>query len=270
MTRQAEPISSSQTDGTSSQFQRRWEHGFAWTTACSAFLALPGLRGFWTLGSIDSAGLAYDQSGQGRALSYNGNPTYNYDGLAPYIDLDGTGDYLSRADEAGLDILGTETYVAAAVRGLTLGGWFYTSTTAATQFLCGKSTGAAAGSSYQLYWLNVGAAVYAAFAVSNGAAFTTVTDATASVGSTWHFVVGRYDPSTTVDVYLDNRKTTVAVAVPAAIANTAAQFTIGSLSAGGGSLLTGRASMCFLCTAMLSDAMIACLFHKTKTLYGVK
>ncbi|NJO31403.1 MAG: hypothetical protein HC874_30490 [Richelia sp. SL_2_1] len=69
-----------------------------------------------------STGNVYDLSGQGRTLTYNGNPTFNYTGLVPYVSLDGTGDFLSRADETDLDILGTETIYNSAVRGLTLGG----------------------------------------------------------------------------------------------------------------------------------------------------
>jgi len=91
----------------------------------SPLLALPGLRGFWPMSSFNEAGNAYDMSEQGRVMTYNGNPLYNYDGVVPYVALDGIGDFLSRADEAGLDIIGTETYVDGAVHGLTLGGWFY-------------------------------------------------------------------------------------------------------------------------------------------------
>ena len=89
----------------------------------SPFLALPGLVGFWPMSSVQrSTGNAYDLSGQTRTLTYNGNPTYNINNdFAPYIRLDGTGDFLSRADETDLDILGTETIYASTVRGLTLG-----------------------------------------------------------------------------------------------------------------------------------------------------
>ena len=47
--------------------------------ASSTFLSLPGLRGLWSMSAIQSNGDAFDQSGNGRLLTYNGNPTYNQD-----------------------------------------------------------------------------------------------------------------------------------------------------------------------------------------------
>ena len=38
---QSQPINSSQTDGLSSQFQRRWEAGFHWRSMCSMLLGTP-------------------------------------------------------------------------------------------------------------------------------------------------------------------------------------------------------------------------------------
>jgi hypothetical protein len=239
----------------------------AWKSACAAFLALPGLRGFWPMSSFNEAGNAYDLSGQGRTLTYNGNPTYNYDGLAPYIDLDGTGDYLSRADEAGLDILGTEAYVAAAAQGLTLGGWFWVDSQDDFDVVVSKWAGAGARS----YQLRMGPAANAKtrFIISN--------DGTASVEcgnppngtltyGEWHFIVGRFIPSTEVAQYFDGVFYKNAASIPASVFNSAAQFVVGGTS-GGGHLMDGRASLVFLCAVSLSDAMIHALYHQTRGLF---
>jgi len=161
----------------------------------SPFMALPGLRGFWPTSSFNETGNAYDLSGQGRTLTYNGNPMYNYDGLVPYIDLDGTGDYLSRADEAGLDILGTETYVAAAARGLTTGGWFYfNNALGATEGMIAKWNSSLGN--HRSYMLRRQAADGTIiFRVSDNGVGSRAAQSTASPTATqWFFVVGRFDP----------------------------------------------------------------------------
>lgn len=229
----------------------------------SPYLALPGLRGFWPMSSFNESGNAYDMSEQGRILTYNGNPTYNYTGLAPYIDLDGVGDYLSRADEAGLDIIGTESYVAAAVRGLTLGGWFYV-TGAANTYYMGKAVDG--NGPYSLYHFNGGNA--AAFKIRDSTDTTTYTVTTDRTLNVWQFIAGRYDPSTEIKVWVNATTNTNVAAIPAALLNGADDFAIGGLS-GGTSLLTGRASLCFLCAAYVSDAIISSLYQQTRAAFGV-
>lgn len=229
----------------------------------SPFLALTGLRGFWPMSAFASGGNAFDQSGNGRTLTYNGNPTYNYDSVVPYIDLDGTGDFLSRADEAGLDILGTETYVAAAARGLTMGGWFWSDATPAViSTLIAKYT---FGVVYS-YRLAQFAADVVRFQV-NSAAPVSVTSSIALVKGAWHFLVVRFTPSIELAIFHDGVKTTNVVGVPASINNTNAPLVIGG-TAGGGEL-DGRASLCFLCAAALSDMIIDSVLQRTRGAYRV-
>jgi hypothetical protein len=235
------------------------------SVAISAFLNLPGLRGFWPMSSFNESGNAYDLSGQGRILTYNGNPTYNFAGLVPYIDLDGTGDYLSRADEAGLDILGTESYVVAAARGLTLGGWFWLGASGAVQSLITKEDGAVQRS----YFLTTNVIDQIVFRVTtDGSTLVAVTHGTALVTSTWYFLVGRFDPSAELKIWVNRDSTPNAVGIPASIFNGNAAFVVGGRS-GGGALLTGRASLCFLCACALSDTIIGALFQQTRVLFGV-
>jgi len=236
---------------------------------CDHFMRLPGLRGFWPMSAFDSTGAAQDQSGHGHHLTYNGNPTYSYAGLAPYIDLDGVGDYLSRADEADLDILGTETYVAAGVRGLTVGGWFYVDDDTAAQGLISKY-GAAGQRSWLLYVDGVAAGDPVRFIISdNGTNTDTTTSTNGIVASTWHFCVGRYCDALVgaeLQVWIDNTATSAATARNS-IFNSNAGFNIGAWN--GGSVLNGRASLCFLCAAALSDTIIQSLYQATRALFGV-
>lgn len=251
-------------------FQQRYESSFAWRTACSMIQALPGLRGFWPMSAISSAGNAFDQSGNARTLTYNGNPTYDYDGLAPYIRFDGAGDYLSRTDEAGLDITGTETYVAAGHRGLTLGGWFRPEDNASADVLMCKY-GAIGHYSYLLYARGDIANDPVLFYISDdGTNIDNVTSASGYTVNEWQFIAGRFNDSDTGEeqaVWINDEKTTDTTAM-ASINNSASDFCIGASSTGG-ALYTGRASMCFLCAAALADATIWAIYQHTRALFKV-
>jgi len=252
----------------SGDLQRRYEPNLAWKTACSAMRMLPALRGFWPMSSFNENGDAYDLSGQGRTLTYNGNPTYNYSSLIHYIDLDGTGDYLSRTDEAGLDILGTESYVAGAAQGLTLGGWFYFNNMAAASEYCiaKYDTFGVAQRAYGLLRIATGEARLSIS--NNGAALVTVTSVDILSPTAWYFLVGRFDPSAEMKVWINGNAWTNVAAIPASIFNSTADLTIGART-GGYELMTGRASLCFLCAAALSDSIISALFHQTRAIFNV-
>lgn len=241
-------------------------------TFAGEFLGLPGLRGYWPMSAFDSSGNAIDQSGNGRTLTYNGGgtgPLYNYHASGgPYLDFDGTGDYMSRADEAGLDILGTESYVASAVRGLTVGGWFWFDTAGSQMALLGKYniTG-----NQRAYVLNKPATDKVTFTVSvDGTATVVVTSTTTLSATAWYFAVGRFIPSTETNVFLqgaDDASNTTSI--PASIVNSTATFEIGSFNAGGTALLNGRGGMCFACAMALSDTAISNIYQGTRGFYGV-
>ncbi len=237
----------------------------------SPYLALTGLRGFWPMSAIESNGDAFDQSGNGRLLTYNGNPTYNFDGLVPYIDLDGTGDFLSRADEAGLDILGTETYVAAGIRGLTCGGWFFPGDAATNQGLVTKRSGPVGNYSWDLNLRGDVAGDPPTFWTSDdGTNFTTVTSTVGYVVSAWHFIVARFNDADTgaeLAIWVNNTKTTAASARNA-IFNGNAALALGAISTGA-LPYTGRIGPGFLCAAAVSDVIIGSLFESTKAAYRV-
>jgi len=260
----------------SSDLQKRYESSFAWKTACSMIQALTGLRGFWPMSAFASGGNCYDQSGNARTLTYNGDPYYghgaaNY-GLAPYIRFDGTGDYLMRADEAGLSITGTETYVKAGQRGLTLGGWFYPEDDTVTASLISKW---APGANYS-YVLQAAGAVAndpALFYISDDGTNTSNVSSVANISftaDTWQFFAGRFNDADTgaeLAVWINDTITTAATARNS-IADTAADFNISGHNSGT-SLLTGRASLCFLCAAALDNATVWAIYQHTRALFGV-
>ena len=73
---------------------------------------LPSARGIWPLGDSGS-GSASDISGRGRILADVGAVTYAIDNFMSYANLNGSTEYLWRADEGGFDIfcIGTATSI---------------------------------------------------------------------------------------------------------------------------------------------------------------
>ena len=255
----------------SADLQKRYEAAFAWKTACSMHMALPGLRGFWPMSGVLGTGNCVDQSGNGRTLTYNGNPRYDFDSLAPYIRFDGTGDYLSRADEAGLDILGTETFIAAGHRGLTLGGWFRPERITTNESLISKYDAAGNDRSYMLYLRGDVVGDPVRFIISDDGTGTDFVSSTGAFSANeWQFMAGRYNDADTgaeLAVWLNEELTTAATARNS-IHNSAADFNISGYNSGT-SLFLGRASMCFLCAMALSDATVWAIYQHTRALFRV-
>jgi len=263
-------------------FQRRYEMQFALANACSMFQQLPGLRGFWPMSACTAgAANAIDQSGHAHHLTRAGNPIYGLDlitdrSLAAYLRFDGTGDYLSRADEANLDITGTESYFASqastsgAARGLTLGGWFRPELDTANELLISK-WGVAGQRSYNLRVAGAVAGDPVTFYICDDGTNTDRVDSTTGYTvDTWQFMAGRFNDGDTgmeLAVWLNDEQTTAATA-RASIFNSTAPFNI-SGSNNGSALYTGRASLCFLCAAALPDVVLWTLYQQTRALFGV-
>lgn len=230
-------------------------------------LALPMLRGAW-VSSVASGGTWHDISGHGNHLTYNGNPTFNYYRLVGYWDLDGTGDYFSITDAASgndFDILGNEVYVAAAARGLTLGGWCYpTNFVQGWQDVCTKGDNTVIGDAWKAFQ---DAGTLRWYVASGGVQFN-VAQAIPSANAWYHWVF-RFVPSTSIDIFQNGVKTSNLVGIPAVLNNAAADFNIGALNGGGVvAYFFGRVSSFFVCAAALSDTIINSLYHQTKELFG--
>lgn len=254
------------------ELQTRHDATFSWKTAINAVHNLPGLRGAWTMGSFDQAGDQYDLSGQGRTLGYNGNPTYSNAGLIPFLLLDGVGDFLDRADEAALDITGTETYIAGSRRGLTMGIWVYPTVVSAQQDIIGKwnTAGAVNQRSYMIRLLNTN--VFQAMITLNGAAATLVTvNSTVAVSaSQWYFVEMAYSPTARSNLLTINVNGTIdsVAAATASLHSGTANLVIGASDNGAANLLTGRVSLAWLCAMYHQSYQMQAVYQHTRALYG--
>jgi hypothetical protein len=240
----------------------------------SPFLALPGLRAFWPMSAVDYTNPQCIDIANGYDLTNNNTATFGYDpnqALVPCVFLDGTNQYLSRADGGAAnwaDITGTETYIentTVGARGLTLGGWFWFDRLATTELIIGKVSAAAGNYSY---WITKDVTNVILSNVSvDGTAVTQMASAGTITTGQWYNLILRHDPSASLDIIVNNVQTRNVAGIPASIFDGNAAFEIGRFA--GGSYLDGRASCCFLCAALLSDAQISSLYQQTRGAFSV-
>lgn len=220
-----------------------------WGDLIGRHLALPALRAFWPMNAYNESGVIVDLSGQARHLTPN--PSLSaalYANRILYTDFNGSTQYLSRADEAGLDI----------TTGLTLGGWFWFDASG-SQVMMSKN-GAVGNYGYDLHY--VSATGFRFLVSTDGTVQVYVTSSGALTTGRWYHIVGRFIPSTAVDVFVDGVKTTNTTSIPATIFNSSAALNIGRRS-DGTFYQDGRAALCFLCATAGSfpDSLIQDLYQ---------
>lgn len=231
--------------------------GFA--EAYMSFMTLASLRAFWPFSS--TYGSAYDISGQGRTLTNNGSITTTQYGPAVYGDLNGSSQYWSRADEAGLEVGGV---------GLTLGGWFRFDAlgTANLEGLIGKHNATGDQRSYGLI-LNSSSGIR--FQVSSDGTSVSVSQIDSSgtlVVNTWYFIVGTWEASTRISIWINGVETYSTSSVVATSFDSTAAFEIGRRNIAS-SYVNGQHSFCFLCGRTHPEADILRLFNATRWIFGV-
>lgn len=258
------------------EFQDRNEPNFAWKSACSQYLALNGLVAFWPTSALrrDSAtDRVRDIASGGYHLNANsviGTTQFGLDNLIPYGNFVGTSSQSWARLDGGVanwaDISGTESYIIN--KGLTLGTWVkFGNAPGVSEFIIGKWD--AVSGNQRAYRIIRNADGTIRFIVSVDGTAATVIDSTAvTAAGIWYFVAGRFDPSTTLDIFVQSDKDTLAAGVPASIFDSTAAVTAGSYHTGG-QYLTGRLSLAFLTAANQPDVILFSLFQQTRAMFGV-
>jgi hypothetical protein len=184
-----------------------------------------------------------------------------YDGLIPYYYFDGASYYIP-PDAHGV-ITGTESYVPAAQRGLTLGCWIKPTTTG-EQYFISKFNQGVAGS----YFLKLSASTKPEFTVyQSGVATDTVAADDALSTNTWYFVVGRWS-TTSQETFVDDVKKSESTSVTQI--DNASYLIFGAVLSSGSptAYLTGYMAYPFLYACSLSDAQIEHLWQTQRVLFG--
>ena len=262
-------------DDRATDFQRTYDASFSWKTAVASILCTGGLRGCWPMSAFNASGDARDVSGNVQTLSESGDCLYGIDGLAPYVQFDGTADYLSRADESSLSITGTELYVAVAWRGLSMGCWVYPQEIGAEQAVIGKWNENTVDQ--RSYLIDLTATNFFRARISqNGTAATinTVTSTVAVTADTWYFVSMAFDPSARLAINVNGTMTETVAGIQADVDDNASAFVVGARDNGAAVPLEGRVSLAWLCAMYHEDAttptdhVSQALYHHTRALYG--
>lgn len=238
----------------SADFPMRSDASYAWGRVISCILGIaPHLRLFIPFSSVNESFDAYDLSGQGRTMTgtalvaacYN-----NFGALAPYIAYDGVSMYHTRADEAGLDLTAT---------GLTVMCWAYYKALTARMGLITKDDGTNANCNFGLYERGDVASDPAQFVVANGvnsySINSTVVPVTGMVPAQLYFVAGRWVPSVSVDVFVDDTKTSNVTGIPATLNNSTAPLNFGGRN-DGATLLNGGMTLAAIWNTWLTDTQI--------------
>lgn len=241
----------------------------AWMNAIALYSSLPRLRAFWPISSANEAHSLFDFSEQARTLT-RGHAAATGDmgntNLAVYIDVTAaSSQYWSRADEAGLDVLGA----AHNDTGLTIGAWVWFDAESIGTTI-GILTKWVSLGDQRAYRLIKDGSDLASFGVSSAGTLGTVVESTNTnitlVKETWYFVAGVMTPSTSLVCWVDLDKFTNIVGVPANVFASTAAFQLASYD--DSFFLDGKIAFPFLCAAPLSDTIIKSIYHQTRALFN--
>ena len=236
------------------------ESGFTMGDVIGTLQMFPELRGLWPYSSVDESGNLRDISGEGRTLTNNGTTLRSLlNNIVPYATLNGSTQYFSRADEAGLRITGS----------LSLGGWYYFTSLAKSMTAMSKWTAAGNQRSYLLQALSTGAVSSSVSTNGTGgtAVFTSSGTAGEIVTGGWYFMASRFTPSTELATFVNKTKHVNTTSVPASIFVSTAGLLLGGVSAA--AALNGRSAMSFLCAGLVPDSLLARFFEVSRGFFGV-
>lgn len=255
---------------TSSRSRRLNNPVHAWGDINSFVMSLPGLVGYWP-GAVDiGTPLLLDVSGNGLHLTRTGDAEVALDPTTPlvgYLQFDDG--VFSHADDARLDILGTETIIDSALRGLTAMCWIYISDLASLDAAAISKWDAASQDSFRLGI--DGGTRWAFFSVESpaGAGAGAATDADTFQDGIWYFLAGRYTPSVSVKVWLDLLTAEDTTSIPASLRNSTDIFRVGhETDALTGQDFNGRLAHPLICAAALPDVVIETFYQMTAPLFA--
>lgn len=228
----------------------------------AAYQALPGMRGFWPLSSLDAGNNPSDISGQERHLTNNGTATPGtHNDLIPTISLNGTSQYLSRPSEAGLTITGAFTALAwVKFNALGVAGVSH-------RPVMGKSPN---GTNHS-WWFAVDANSAGAMVwnISNtGSVLISLgtPSGVIEIGN-WYFLAMRYTPSSELKGWVMEAEYILTTGVPASLFNNSGAFEIGRVL--GTHYTNGVMALPWLGAQAVPDRAIERIIESGRGLFGV-
>jgi len=247
----------------------RAESAFAWKSVIASYQAVPCLRGFWPTSAMDGDGDCLDFSGNGLTLSNNGNLVYDHRDLAPIVDMDGTGDYLSHAGSTALNVTGTEAYVA--MPGLSCGLWIKSHAVNLGAGLMSKFLDNIAERSY-LIVIDGATSEYKGFISSDGTAANSVGVGTgiAHTQDAWTSLALRFDPGNELKLWVNLSTYTQATALAQVHSSPNTPLYIGRRDTGAVQIdFDGQASLAWIAAANLPDYIFTSLYEYSRRMFNV-
>lgn len=214
------------------------------------FVILPGLAGYYPMGIRNQSGHEVEHSGTGVNLIQQGTCPTAYDGNS-FVHLGSGTNYLFGSSLYG--ITGLETWITPSLRGLTVGGWFMADSTPAVGGGLISKDVVTPNRGYALAWFTANDPFF--LTSGNGTAIQVVSAPAQSLG-VWHFIVGRFIPSTEIAVFVDGDKTVNITAIPVSLNVSTQAFEVGRYFNDNTRVFHGKARDVFVCAAALSDALI--------------
>lgn len=237
----------------------------AWTLP----LCLPGLRAFWANSfGVDKIPLWYDQSGAAvqNNLEEIGAPTIGCattwpGALVPYIELDGTNDYYTIADNASLSITGDLTIIA----------WVYHTVNNKWMAIVNKGNTGAGNMSYHLTQSTAGQPRLLISEDGGLVNYNSLYSGVVLGNDAWHFIAARFDPSTVISMRVDNNAwNTSTTSIISGIHDNARPFRIGEYIEGAAYRWDGRIAQVGIYAHYVSDEHIDALYKAQAPLFGTE
>lgn len=242
-----------------------------------SLLSLPVLRAVWPMScsGYQDADLANDISGAGYHLTGNGAGTIRFgngnlsNGFNTRM-LSANSQYLSRADGGATnwaDITGANNHTQTNNQGLTLLGWtYFTDPASSTETFGGKWVPGSNNRSYLLQRNATGN--MNAIISTNGTTEVSIASDDIVDEATWIFTAMRFDPSTSLDVFINEDHWQNTTSIPATIYDSTAPFTLGATGTPD-DFINGFMSLVALSAAYISDAQILEFLQRTRAVFGV-
>jgi hypothetical protein len=240
----------------------RHDGGVHYSNAMTTLLRIPGIRGLWDTCSFDTASLLHDQTPYGNDLTAVATPLYTRDDFRSYATLDGLNDAWGVASSAQYDILGTETYIESASRGLSLGCWIYLDTLGLGDRYIISKWNPGVSQSWRLYQ-NAGTVTFEI--EDSGGTNDSQASSTALVTGQWYWVSASFTPSGELSIVVDEQDDSKTTAL-ANLRNSTSGFAIGA-SGATTLFMGGRFSVGFLSAMNMSIPMQKALYYKTRAHY---
>lgn len=222
------------------------------------FIELPGLAGYYPMGVRNGVGHAVEHSGTGSNLLQTGTCSTGYDGNA-FVQLGNGTNYLNVVTTYG--ITGLEAWISSSLRGLTVGGWFMLDSLGANSGGLVSKDNATPNRGYYLSATTVPDVV---FSVSGDGTVRTFATSAGTTVSEWHFIAGRFTPSSEVAVFVDGDKVVNVTAIPASINISTGNFEVGRMAGSDVYIQHGKARDVFICASALSDDLIETIRNATR------